>query len=153
MAGGGLGSIWALEVKHSAMKTSISCQSGAALAVRGAKERGFTLIELLVVVTLLGILYTLCAPSLLSSFERARGRRCGANLLLLENAKDAFLLDHPGQPLTSSDKLIPYLKNGLPQCPSGGSYSNLTDPFARCACSIGIEVPKGENDGVHAAAF
>lgn len=135
------------------MKICVLRLQAAASRGRNLAEKGFTLIELLVVISLLGILYTLAAPSLLSSFEKARGRRCGGNLLLLENAKDAFWLDHPSQPLSSADQLLPYLKNGLPRCPSGGSYANLTDPFGRCSCSLGLQLAAGEGEGVHDAGL
>lgn len=117
------------------------------------RREGFTLIELVVAIALLGLLYTLAAPSLLSSFEKARGRRCGGNLLLLENAKDAFLLDHPGQTLISTEQLLPYLKNGLPRCPSGGNYLNLANGSLRCACSLKEQSTAGESDGLHDAGF
>ena len=127
---------------------------GRALTLGRIRLRdGFTLIELVVAIALLGLLYTLAAPSLLSSFEKARGNRCGGNLLLLENAKDAFLLDHPSQTLISTDQLMPYLKNGLPRCPSGGSYLNLADGFLRCACSLKEQSIAAENDGVHDTGF
>ncbi|RFC45800.1 MAG: pseudopilin PulG [Verrucomicrobia bacterium] len=112
-------------------------------------NQGYTLLELTVVVALLGLLYTLAAPSVLSSFEKARGRRCAANLLLLESAKDAFSLDHPGQTLTSAGQLLPYLKHGMPSCPSGGVYMNLTEAFAGCACSLNAQGSGVEKDGVH----
>ena len=114
---------------------------------------GFTFVELVVVIALLGLLYSLAAPSLLSSFEKARGRSCGGNLLLLENVKDTFLVDHPGEPLVSVEQLLPYLRNGLPKCPSGGSYLNLTNASARCACSLRAQQTGGENDGLHAAGL
>lgn len=110
---------------------------------------GFTLIELIVVVTLMGILFSLAAPSVMSSMEKTRGRRCGANLLLLENAKDAYLLDHPGQAITSNNRLLPYLKHGMPRCPSGGAYSNLTEPMAPCSCTLNIQTTADEHDGIH----
>lgn len=114
---------------------------------------GFTLVELVVVIALLGLLYTLAAPSLLSSFERARGKRCGANLLLLENVKDTFLLDHPGETLSSEGQLLPYLRDGFPKCPCGGTYLNLADAFARCACSLNQQVSEGVYDGVHDTGY
>jgi prepilin-type N-terminal cleavage/methylation domain-containing protein len=131
------------------MKPQRTCAEGFALIQINAKTKGFTLIELVVVIALLGLLYTLAAPSLLSSFEKARGKHCGGNLLLLENAKDAFVLDHPSQPMTSPAQLLPYLKNGIPQCPSGGTYLNLTDTFTRCSCSLDQHGGSGQNDGVH----
>jgi prepilin-type N-terminal cleavage/methylation domain-containing protein len=112
-------------------------------------NQGYTLLELTVVVALLGLLYTLAAPSVLSSFEKARGRRCAANLLLLENAKDGFFLDYPGQTLTSTGQLLPYMKHGMPSCPSGGVYLNLTETFAGCACSLNAQGSGVEKDGVH----
>ena len=113
------------------------------------RAKAFTLIELITVITLMGILFTLAAPSVLSSMEKVRGRRCSASLLLLENAKDAYLLDHPGQAITSANSLLPYLRNGMPQCPSGGAYGNLAELLAPCTCTLNSQTAAAEHDGIH----
>lgn len=121
----------------------------ASIPPQSIPHRAFTLIELIVVLTLMGILFTLVAPSVLSSMEKTRGRRCGANLLLLENAKEAYLLDHPGQAITSTKLLMSYLKHGMPQCPSGGAYANLTNPVSPCSCTLNIQIAADAHDGIH----
>ncbi len=114
---------------------------------------GFTLLELLVVVSLLGLLSTLAAPSILFALEKARGRRCGANLLLLEAAKEAYYLEHPTEALRFVEQLLPYLRQGMPACPSGGLYSNLYERLASCSCSLNGKDGDGPVDGAHDCGF
>ena len=107
----------------------------------------FTLLELLVVVALIALLTALAVPGYRRYLESSRGQRCSANILLLETAKDSFIADHPGQPIASASDLTPYLKYGMPVCPSGGSYSNITDRYARVTCSAKIgSTPNGLHD-------
>jgi len=106
----------------------------------------FTLLELLVVVALIALLTALAVPGYRRYLESSRGQRCSANILLLETAKDSFVADHPGQAIASPDDLVPYLKYGLPGCPSGGSYSNITDRYARVTCSAKVG---GTLNGLH----
>jgi len=102
------------------------------------KLDAFTLLELLIVVTLIAILTALAVPGFRRYLESSRGQRCSANILLLETAKDSFIADHPGQPIGSADDLSLYLKYGLPVCPSGGTYSQITDRYSRVSCSAKV---------------
>ena len=101
-------------------------------------HRGFTLLELLIVVALIAILTALAVPGFRRYLESSRGQRCSANILLLENAKDAFVIDNPGQAVPSNAALLPYLKFGMPKCPSGGTYSKITDRYSRVSCSAKV---------------
>lgn len=103
-----------------------------------AKQHGFTLLELLIVVALIAILTALAVPGFRRYLESSRGQRCAANIALLETAKDSFIADHPGQPIVSANDLSPYLKYGLPVCPSGGTYSEITDRYSRVSCSAKV---------------
>lgn len=91
--------------------------------------------ELLVVVVLVAALTALATPGFRRVIESSRGQRCSANILLMENAKDAFIIDNPGQTISSSSALLPYLKFGMPHCPSGGNYQKVTDRYARITCT------------------
>ena len=118
-----------------------------------ASRAGFTLIEMAATVALVSLLASLAAPSLMGSLEKSRGKRCGVNLLLIEGAKVSFFLDHPWDTLTTPDQLAPYLPEGLPQCPAGGVYKNLTERFQRCECSANGQRGDSLADGLHDATF
>lgn len=113
---------------------------------KNSSTQGFTLLELLVVVALIALLTALAVPGYRRYLESSRGQRCSANILLLEMAKDSFIVDHPGQPIGSTADLLPYLKYGLPVCPSGGTYSQMTDRYSRVRCSAKVGT---ELNGLH----
>ncbi len=96
--------------------------------------RGFSLMELLVVIGLVTVLTAIAVPTFQSYVESSRGQRCASSILLLENAKDSFIVDHPGRDITEGD-LLAYLKYGMPSCPSGGTYQHITNRYARVTCS------------------
>jgi prepilin-type N-terminal cleavage/methylation domain-containing protein len=106
---------------------------------------GFTLTELLVTLVIAVCLGALAIPAYSQLKAISQGQRCNGNLLLIEAAKDSFVKDNPGQALTSTSQLLPYLKYGMPTCPAGGTYSNVTDPYTRTACSA----DNGVVDGLH----
>ena len=112
-------------------------------------KQGFTLVELLASVTIIGLLSTLAAPSLMWALERSQGGRCGTNLLLIENAKDAFQLDNPAAEISSPSQLLPYLKGAMPSCPAGGEYLNVTDRLKRCSCALNGKTGDKPADGIH----
>lgn len=97
-------------------------------------RNAFTLMELLVVIALIAILTAVAVPTFKKYSESSKGQRCCANILLIENAKDAFIIDHPGRNITAND-LVAYLKYGMPSCPSGGSYQQVTNRYARITCT------------------
>jgi len=112
---------------------------------RQSRISGFTLTELLTVMIVVGCIAALAMPAYTSLKAQSQGQRCSANLHLIESAKDSFIKDNPGQTLTSTSQLLPYLKYGMPTCPSGGTYSNVLDPYTRTSCSA----DNGTNDGLH----
>jgi len=101
------------------------------------KRCAFTLLELLVVLAILSLLVFLISPAVIQEVRKARGRACHGNLLMIENAKEQFRHELPGQSLTSLDQLAPYLPEGrLPHCPSGGSYAQVLRLDAQAQCSF-----------------
>ncbi|MGA8656123.1 MAG: prepilin-type N-terminal cleavage/methylation domain-containing protein [Chthoniobacterales bacterium] len=101
------------------------------------KERGFTILEVTLVAVVIAIVSVLACGMYLNALTDQRGRTCSANLRTIEAAKTAWVHDHPGQDITSTNDLLPYLKTGvLPTCPSGGTYGNLTDRTHLATCSL-----------------
>jgi prepilin-type N-terminal cleavage/methylation domain-containing protein len=107
--------------------------------------QAFTLIEVLVVVSIIAIAGAVAMPSYARIMTTSQGTRCCANILQIESAKDQFIADHPGQAIASPNDLMPYLKYGMPACPSGGAYSNVTNRYGRVSCSL----DDGVIDGLH----
>ena len=75
------------------------------------------------------------APELKSAKTRSQGKSCSENLLAVHNAKLAFQSENPGKTLSTISQLSPYLKYGVPKCPSDGTdYVNVTEITLRVAC-------------------
>ena len=70
------------------------------------------------------------------SIKDSQGRACASNLNMIQAAKDEFRNDNPGVNLTSTDQLAKYLPNGIPVCPSGGSYNHILDLDNPVTCSL-----------------
>ncbi len=101
------------------------------------KRNGFTIPEIILVTLVVAIVSALAYGMYQNVVNDQRGRTCSANLRTIEAAKTAWVHDHPGQDITSVNELLPYLKTGvLPTCPSGGTYSNLTDRRQLARCSL-----------------
>ncbi len=133
----------------------------------GRDARAFTLVEVLVVAVILGILFSVAMPAWEWALEKSNGRKCGANLLVLENAKDSFRLDNPGGVLSFAN-LKAYIRGAeslsdtfdfandpnrppLLKCPAigAGVYSNLLNPSLPCACSLNGLNGDTANNGIH----
>lgn len=135
----------------------------------GGRRRAaaFSLVEVLAVVVILGILFGVAMPAWEWALEKSNGRKCGANLLVLENAKDSFRLDSPGGTL-SFPTLKAYIRGAetlpdsfdfvndatrppLLKCPSigGGLYSNLVESSLPCKCSLNGQNGDVDKNGIH----
>lgn len=127
----------------------------------------FTFVEVLVVVVILGILFGVAMPAWEWALEKSNGRKCGANLLVLENAKDSYRLDSPGAAFSFAT-LKPYIRGAetlsdtfdpvndpdrppLLKCPSigGGLYSNLLESSLPCKCSLNGKNGDVDKNGIH----
>lgn len=109
-------------------------------------QAGFTLVELLVILVLTGCIAALAMPAFSAIRAQSRAQRCSANIQLIEAAKDAYIKDKPGQALNSQSQLLPYLKYGMPSCPSGGTYNNVLNAYARTSCSADTTGIDGMHD-------
>jgi prepilin-type N-terminal cleavage/methylation domain-containing protein len=94
-------------------------------------RKGFTLVEIMIVVAIIALLAAIAipaflkSPSFLKSRQESRRSTCINNLRLLDHAKQQWATKEQKQQTdTPADTdLGPYLKNGYPSCPSGGSYT------------------------------
>jgi prepilin-type N-terminal cleavage/methylation domain-containing protein len=88
-------------------------------------RKGFTLVEIMIVVAIIALLAAIAIPSFLKSRQESRRSTCINNLRLLDHAKQQWATKEQKQQTdTPADTdLGPYLKNGYPSCPSGGSYT------------------------------
>jgi type II secretory pathway pseudopilin PulG len=77
------------------------------------------------VVAIIALLAAIAIPSFLKSRQESRRSTCINNLRLLDHAKQQWATKEQKQQTdTPADTdLGPYLKNGYPSCPSGGSYT------------------------------
>jgi len=107
--------------------------------------RAFTLLELIAAMAVAGVLTALAVPGYQRIMANNHGVRCGANIILIENAKNAWVADNPGVALSSTNNLLPYLPYGFPSCPAGGTYGNVTDLYSHVTCSA----DNGVIDGLH----
>lgn len=101
---------------------------------------GFTLVELVCTLAIIAGLMTFAVWNYRQQTIRQRGRTCGLNLQLIEDAKAKFRADFPGTPLPADSddangirRYFPAAR--LPTCPGGGAYTNVST-ISVCACSL-----------------
>ncbi len=107
------------------------------LSRRSARSRraGFTLAEVMIVTFLVASASVLAIPSWQRTARVQRGMTCGANLRIIQAAKQSALADDPSAILNAAT-LQAYLPNGVvPACPSGGIYAGMFDASVAVSCS------------------
>jgi type II secretory pathway pseudopilin PulG len=101
-----------------------------------ARAQGYTLLEMVLVVFMVACACAFVTMGVNKSIKDSQGRACASNLNMIQAAKDEFRNDNPGVNLTSNDQLAKYLPNGIPVCPSGGSYNHVLDLDNPVTCSL-----------------
>lgn len=112
--------------------------------------KAFTLVEIMIVIAAIAVLTSLAIPGYVSVMKTRRASACGANLQLIEAAKQSYWVDtHQNPPTDPNDPagIRLYLAGGLvPTCPASGTYSNTTTLNLRCACSL-VNTPENPDFG------
>jgi len=88
-------------------------------------RRGVTLIELLIVVLILGALAAIAIPKITASSTTAKANACATNIDIMNSQIEMYRADHDAYADTLNDLVTDpnYFPDGLPVCPSGGTYS------------------------------
>lgn len=100
-------------------------------------NKGFTLAELMIVIVIIGILTAIAIPVYNISKAKAEASACQANLRMIDSAIQQYKFNNNiteglGDDF-SLDKLKEYFSDGVPKCPSGGTYKvNTTAGYVTC---------------------
>ena len=96
-------------------------------------KKAFMLVEIVIVAIIIGILLAIAVPTFLKEREQARGSQCFSNMRLIETAKKNWAKGVPDSDLKNiivrsilitESQLVPKYLSKMPECPSGGSYTN-----------------------------
>ena len=98
-------------------------------------KKGLTLVELLLVVVILGVIATIAIPRISASSDTAKRNSCATNVDIMNSQAELYRADTGSYP-ASLNALVTdpnYFPEGLPVCPSGGTYTMTGNP-PRVSC-------------------
>jgi prepilin-type N-terminal cleavage/methylation domain-containing protein len=104
-----------------------------------AAERAFSLVELLVVLAIIAAISGVVTFAILRTLDGQEEKRCLANMLLIEAAKDEYSRDHVGTSTAINvDEFRRYFRFGVPRCPRNpnADYENWSDLSASVICPV-----------------
>jgi hypothetical protein len=118
----------------SRIRRSAGALDGTGLAVAGLVT-GY--IGLVMPIIMLPMMLTIAVPNFIKARQQAQAAVCRQQVMRIESAKQVWGLEKQKTQQTrpTEEDLLPYLKGGMPVCPTGGQYTlgSLEEPPA---CSM-----------------
>ena len=99
-------------------------------------RKGLTLIELLIVVVILGVLAALAIPRISTSAATAKANTCKTNQDIMNSQIELYYSDSGSYPTLSAITSDPnFFPEGIPICPSSGTYTKGSNNRVTCNVS------------------
>jgi type IV pilus assembly protein PilA len=120
-------------------------------------KKGFTLIELMIVVAIIGVLAAIAIPNFIKFQARSKQSEAKANLKALFTAEKAYYAEKDKySPIVGQIGFVPERNNRyayfLDKAGTVSNRSAVTETGADTASAIGVDVMKGYDNQVYAAA-
>ena len=117
------------------------------MKINTSRNAGFTLVEIMIVVAIIGLLAAIAIPNFVRARQTSQKNACINNLRQLDSAVQQFLLETPGGTISAAT-ISPYIKNGIPSCPTDnapyedfGTGATGSDPACKNNSGIGHVLP------------
>ena len=93
------------------------------VAWSGPRRLGLSLIEVIIVVTLLGIVAAIVVPRIQLSSDTAKDKVRLHHIAQMDSAIERYYVTEGSWPSTLADLVPDYLPDGVPDHPTGGTFS------------------------------
>ena len=89
---------------------------------RNQRNAGFTLVEIMIVVAIIGLLAAIAIPNFVRARTASQENACINNLRVIDGAIQQWALENKqaATQIVTEANIIPFLKNPVTVCPSGG---------------------------------
>lgn len=100
------------------------------------RDNRLSLLEIITVISILGIQAAIAVPFYIDSIKRTKFSHCQQNIILINQAKKAWVKENPEKDNPTIAALVEFLPKKIwPICPAGGKY-NISDLTTSPTCSL-----------------